>query len=133
MAHRAYCFLNNAGRRHDLSRCHVTGLAGRARFSLKFLKSLMKSVRSDETGRIVNKVDKICCYVLLISFYLKKKAKKKIDANILLCSTSTVRSPVSGHKRRKHVFLTLEGLQSAEINTKSSFSIQETGVKLTAA
>ena len=45
----------------------------------------------------------------------------------------TVCDPVSGHKRRKHVFLTLEGVQSAEINTKSSFSIQETGVKLTAA
>ena len=30
-------------------------------------------------------------------------------------------------------FRTSEGLQSAEINTKSSFSIQETGVKLTAA
>ena len=46
----------------------------------------------------------------------------------------TVCGPISGHKRRKHVFLTSEGLQSAEINlTKSSFSIQETGVKLTAA
>ena len=45
----------------------------------------------------------------------------------------TVCGPVSGHKRRKHVFRTSEGLQSAEINTKSSFSIEETGVKLTAA
>ena len=45
----------------------------------------------------------------------------------------TVWGPVSGHKRRKHVFRTSEGLQSAEINTESSFSIQETGVKLTAA
>ena len=45
----------------------------------------------------------------------------------------TVWGPVSGHKRRKHVFRTSEGLQSAEINTKSSFSIQEAGVKLTAA
>ena len=40
---------------------------------------------------------------------------------------------VSGHKRRKHVFRTSEVLQSAEINTESSFSIHETGVKLTAA
>ena len=46
---------------------------------------------------------------------------------------NTVCGPVSGHKRRKHVFLTSEGLQSAEINTKSSLSIQETGVKLTPA
>ena len=45
----------------------------------------------------------------------------------------TVCGPVSGHKRRKHVFRTSEGLQSAEINTKSRFSIQETGFKLTAA
>lgn len=45
----------------------------------------------------------------------------------------TVCGPVSGHKSRKHVFRTSEGLQSAEINTKSSFIIQETGVKLTAA
>ena len=45
----------------------------------------------------------------------------------------TVWGPVSGHKRRKHVFRTSEGLQSAEINTDSSFSIQETGVNLTAA
>ena len=36
-------------------------------------------------------------------------------------------------QRRKHAFRTSEGLQSAEINTDSSFSIQETGVKLTAA
>ena len=46
---------------------------------------------------------------------------------------TTVWGPVSGHKRRKHVFRTSEGLQSAEINTESSFSIQETGVNLTAA
>lgn len=44
----------------------------------------------------------------------------------------TVCGPLSGHKSRKHVFHTSEGLQSAEINTKSSFIIQETGVKLTA-
>ena len=44
---------------------------------------------------------------------------------------STVSGPVSGHKRRKNVLRSLEGLQSAEINTESSFSIQETGVKLT--
>ena len=47
-------------------------------------------------------------------------------------SYTTVWGPVSGHKRRKHVFRTSEGLQSAEINTESSFSIQETGVYLTA-
>ena len=46
---------------------------------------------------------------------------------------TTVWGPVSGHKRRKHVFRTSEALQSAEINTESSFSIQEAGVKLTAA
>ena len=45
----------------------------------------------------------------------------------------TVWGPVSCHKRRKHVFRTSEGLQSAEINTDSSFSIQEKGVKLKAA
>ena len=49
------------------------------------------------------------------------------------CNRCTVCGPVSGHKRRKHVFRTSEGLQSAEINTKSSFGIQETGVKLTCA
>ena len=48
-------------------------------------------------------------------------------------SKGTVSGPVSGHKRRKHVFRTSEALQSAEINTESSFSIQEKGVKLTAA
>ena len=47
--------------------------------------------------------------------------------------TSTVWVPVSGHKRRKHVFHTSEGLQSAEFNTESNFSIQKIGVKLTAA
>ena len=46
---------------------------------------------------------------------------------------NTVSGPVSDHKRRKHVFHTSEGFQSAEINTDSSFSIQETGVNLTAA
>ena len=48
-------------------------------------------------------------------------------------SDITVCGPVSGHKRPKHVFRTSEGLQSAEITANSSFSIQETGVKLTAA
>ena len=38
---------------------------------------------------------------------------------------NTVWGPVSGHKRRKHVFRTSEGLQSAEINTESNFSIQK--------
>ena len=47
--------------------------------------------------------------------------------------TCTVCGPVSGHKRRKQVFRTSESLQSAEINTENSFSIQETDVKLTAA
>ena len=37
----------------------------------------MKSVWSDETGWIINEVDKICCCVLLTSFYLKKKILKK--------------------------------------------------------
>ena len=52
---------------------------------------------------------------------------------ISLSLVSTVYGPVSGHKRRKHVFRTSEGLQSAEINTESSFISQEIGVNLTAA
>ena len=38
----------------------------------------MKSVWTDETGRIINKVNKISCCVLLTSLYLKKLFKKKI-------------------------------------------------------
>lgn len=37
------------------------------------LQSLMKSLWSDETGWIINKVDKICCCVLLTSFLFKFK------------------------------------------------------------
>ena len=37
--------------------------------------------------------------------------------------------PVSGHKRRKRVFRTSASLQSAEIKTKSSFSIQRNKCK----
>ena len=40
------------------------------------VKSLMKSVRSDETGGIINQVDKICRCVLLTSFILKKLFNK---------------------------------------------------------
>ena len=56
-----------------------------------------------------------------------------LSANWFFRINGTVLGPVSSHKRGKHVFRTSEGLQSAEINTKSSFSIQEIGVKLTAA
>ena len=37
----------------------------------------MKSVWSDETGWIINQVDKICCCMLLNSFYLKKTNNSK--------------------------------------------------------
>ena len=40
-------------------------------------KSLMTSVWSDDIGRIINLVYKICCCVLLTSFLLKKTLKKK--------------------------------------------------------
>ena len=42
----------------------------------------MKSVWSDETGWIINQVDKICCCMLLNSFYLKKNNSKKTLAVI---------------------------------------------------
>ena len=38
----------------------------------------MKSVWSDETGWIINEVDKICSCVLLTSFYFIQKLKKKL-------------------------------------------------------
>ena len=41
----------------------------------------MKSVWSDETGWIINEVDKICCCVLLTSFYLKKNKKLAVTGN----------------------------------------------------
>ena len=61
------------------------------------------------------------------------KTKNLKDVQGKLQKKPTLCGPVSGHKRRKHVFLTSEGLQSAEINTKSSFSIQQTVVKPTTA
>ena len=43
-----------------------------------YYSSLMKSLWSDETGRIINKVNNISCWVPLTSLYLKKICLKKI-------------------------------------------------------
>jgi len=54
------------------------------------LESLMKYVWSDETRRIINKVDKISCCVLLTSPYLGKITHMEIFLNeivvYVLCS-----------------------------------------------
>ena len=77
----------------------------------------------------------LLCVRVIVNY--KKKAKQQPwkvfrDTSravfVILKPLSTVGGPVSGHKRRKHVFRTSEGLQSAEINPEISFSIQETGV-----
>ena len=44
----------------------------------------MKSVWSDETGRIINKFNKISCCVPLTSLYLKKKLIKKKNVKKIL-------------------------------------------------
>ena len=43
----------------------------------------MKSVSSDETGRIINKIDKMCCCVLLTSFCLKNCHKLSLLNSVL--------------------------------------------------
>ena len=74
-----------------------------------------------------------CPHRLMIMISTKGKRKQIFVAlDYFLFSWCTVCGPVSGHKRRKHVFRTRESLQSAVSNTKSSFSIQKTDVKLTA-
>ena len=45
----------------------------------------MKSVWSDETGRIINKVNNISCCVPLTSLYLKKLFKKNITLLTVIC------------------------------------------------
>ena len=49
---------------------------------IDLVKSLMKPVWSDETGRIIDKVDNICCCVLLTSFCKKKCILNKESSEI---------------------------------------------------
>ena len=68
-------------------------------------------------------------YLVLKAFKTLKTANKCAGSDgthFLLTykkQSTTVCGPVSGHKRRKLVFRTSEGLQSAEINTKSIASV----------
>ena len=51
----------------------------------------MKSMQSGEIGPIINKVDKICCCVLLASFYLKI-AKKCGRTQVHACTRKAKKS-----------------------------------------
>ena len=64
----------------------------------------MKSVCSDETGRIINKVNKISCCVPLTSLYFKKKAffKLRRSANDVPGIAENWHSKSSGLKCSEH-------------------------------
>ena len=68
----------------------------------------MKSVWSDETGRIINKVNKISCCVLLTSFYLKNchdtQLQWKVIEHFWNSIIKNVRWSYKNHSQRKIYF-----------------------------